>query len=196
MVPRIEPEAAISKGSKSCRICLEAFPLGKFPIRSNAKDGRRNECKACLVKRTSGRDRREYSRAYQAKNAEAIAKQRRDNPSIRPAGYYREYRDANLEAVQANEQRYREANRHKETERRHTRRSVTPFTPEDRDYVRIVVNDPCVYCGGAGGTLEHIIPITAGGNNEWLNLAGACQSCNSSKNNKSLLDFMLYRLAA
>lgn len=181
---------------KTCRMCGATKPLDDYPKRSGAKDGRRNECKRCLVKRTSGRDRTEYNRAYRERNAAQLAEYRRKNPLNRPAAYYREYRNANLEAVKANELRYRAANRHKETERRHVRRALAPFTAEDRDYALIVVNDPCVYCGGPGGTLEHIVPVTAGGTNEWANLAGACMSCNSSKNNKSLLDFMLYRVAA
>lgn len=72
---------------------------------------------------------------------------------------------------------------------------AAPFTDEDRQYVRIITKDPCVYCGRPGGTVEHNIPVTAGGDNRWTNLAGACGPCNGAKNNRPLLTFMLARAA-
>lgn len=62
------------------------------------------------------------------------------------------------------------------------------------EYEIILRADPCVYCGSTGGTVDHIVSVFDGGNDSVDNLAGACRSCNSSKRNKSLLDFMLWRL--
>lgn len=42
--------------------------------------------------------------------------------------------------------------------------------------------DPCSYCGGPGGTVDHIVPIHTGGSTEADNLTAACQPCDSSKN--------------
>lgn len=39
----------------------------------------------------------------------------------------------------------------------------------------------CAYCGGRGGTVDHIIPSSRGGDSEWDNLITACASCNSRK---------------
>lgn len=119
---------------KTCRVCDETKPLTGFSRHKSTRDGYRNDCKACVVKRTSGRDRREYNRQYRKQNRERIAEQRRQNPAVRPRDYYREYRAANLEAVQANEQRYREANRDKETERRHMRRALHGRGPPVRPH--------------------------------------------------------------
>lgn len=44
----------------------------------------------------------------------------------------------------------------------------------------------CVYCGSEQDlTVDHILPLSRGGNNQLDNLATACRCCNSSKNNKT-----------
>lgn len=39
----------------------------------------------------------------------------------------------------------------------------------------------CAYCGGDGGTIDHIVPISRGGDNSPENLAASCRRCNSRK---------------
>ena len=60
-------------------------------------------------------------------------------------------------------------------------------------------NCSCVYCGrslqtGAILTLDHIVPCEAlpTPNNKHTNLVTACLSCNSSKNAKSLSEYLEY----
>lgn len=63
-------------------------------------------------------------------------------------------------------------------------------------YVRMRVfqrdNFTCVYCGVKNAQLEcdHILPISKGGSDDIDNLATACKSCNCSKNNKLLEDWL------
>jgi 5-methylcytosine-specific restriction endonuclease McrA len=56
------------------------------------------------------------------------------------------------------------------------------------DYIADVVvrirQQPCHYCGGAGGEADHIVPISRGGLNHPQNLVPACRSCNASKGNR------------
>lgn len=61
------------------------------------------------------------------------------------------------------------------------------------DYEAIIKNDPCVYCGGPGGEVEHVVPSSRGGSAEWDNLASACRSCNASKHASSLLVYLLVK---
>lgn len=56
---------------------------------------------------------------------------------------------------------------------------------EDPDllaYRRLLQNDPCSYCGGPGGTVDHIVPKAHGGP-KWdtQNWTGACARCNTRK---------------
>lgn len=44
----------------------------------------------------------------------------------------------------------------------------------------------CVYCGSTKNlTLDHIIPKSRGGNNDWLNLVTSCSKCNLKKGNRT-----------
>jgi hypothetical protein len=53
----------------------------------------------------------------------------------------------------------------------------------------------CAYCGKITPkiTIDHVIPLTRGGLHEIENAVPACQSCNSSKNNKPLLIWLRER---
>ena len=41
--------------------------------------------------------------------------------------------------------------------------------------------------------IDHLIPISKGGSNDYVNLAGCCSSCNKAKTNKTELEFILWR---
>ncbi|QIY92211.1 HNH endonuclease [Chryseobacterium gallinarum] len=53
-------------------------------------------------------------------------------------------------------------------------------------------NYTCSYCGQYGGKLEcdHIIPFSKGGTDELENLTTACKSCNQTKKDMYLEDFL------
>lgn len=66
------------------------------------------------------------------------------------------------------------------------------MTDDDVEFASILRSDPCSYCNAFGKpTIDHILPIESGGSSGWQNLAGACHSCNSSKNDTSLLRYLL-----
>ncbi len=47
-------------------------------------------------------------------------------------------------------------------------------------------NHECVYCGSKKQlTLDHVIPKSRGGGNEWTNLVTCCFKCNLKKGNKT-----------
>ncbi|MDN5724564.1 MAG: HNH endonuclease [Propionibacteriales bacterium] len=39
----------------------------------------------------------------------------------------------------------------------------------------------CAYCGGHGTTIDHLLPVSRGGRNTWLNTVCACEGCNRRK---------------
>ena len=55
----------------------------------------------------------------------------------------------------------------------------------------------CAYCGlllnEASATVDHVLPICAGGDNRKENLVLACHRCNRQKSNSSLLSFLLWK---
>ena len=48
----------------------------------------------------------------------------------------------------------------------------------------------CVYCAGPFDTIDHVIPLNRGGDNMKSNLVPACRSCNSSKGQKLLSEWI------
>lgn len=67
-------------------------------------------------------------------------------------------------------------------------------------WLRLLRHDPCAYCGGPSGTVDHVEPKRRpvrglGGAHTWLNVVGACTSCNGRKADKPLLWFLLHGVA-
>jgi hypothetical protein len=63
-------------------------------------------------------------------------------------------------------------------------------------WMRVIRRDPCSFCSGPGGTVDHIEPRAhvargIGGVHSHLNFAGACLRCNGRKGSKDLLAFLL-----
>jgi len=47
-------------------------------------------------------------------------------------------------------------------------------------------NFECVYCGAKHDlTIDHVIPISKGGENTWDNMVSACRRCNSKKGDRT-----------
>jgi hypothetical protein len=60
-------------------------------------------------------------------------------------------------------------------------------------YGTVVRYDPCSWCSGDGGTLEHVEPKSRGGRNSWKNYGGACYECNQTRGNLSIVEFLAVR---
>ena len=73
--------------------------------------------------------------------------------------------------------------------REQTRKRMKEYRERKKAGVSIV-NESCVYCGKPATTIDHIIPKSKNGSDEASNLVPCCKSCNSSKSNKDLSDFL------
>jgi 5-methylcytosine-specific restriction endonuclease McrA len=43
----------------------------------------------------------------------------------------------------------------------------------------------CGYCRGAASTIDHVLPRSRGGGNEWANTVAACGRCNNRKGDRT-----------
>jgi 5-methylcytosine-specific restriction endonuclease McrA len=43
----------------------------------------------------------------------------------------------------------------------------------------------CAFCGGVASTVDHVLPRSRGGGNEWLNTVAACGRCNNRKGDRT-----------
>lgn len=108
------------------------------------------------------------------------------------------WREANPDRVREINRRWGKnqdaAKRHRWNTYNRRRRSELLVDPPDAltvEFVDLVKQDPCGYCAGLGGEADHVVVVAAGGLDHWSNYAGACRSCNASKSDDGLLQFML-----
>ncbi|MFC8065537.1 HNH endonuclease [Streptomyces sp. NPDC057293] len=193
---------------KLCRRCETVKAITEFCKDKSKKSGYGSYCKPCSSEiakawqRNNPEKRKARDTAWYAQNKERKAA---TGSKRRPA--YRERRrelDRSRYAGMTEEQRRKrwndwyEANREHWNHYRRARNVIRRSQGADwqnfadsLEYVLIIANDPCVYCGAPAKSVDHVVPVARGGSGEWTNLAPACLSCNSSKCDEPLLAFLL-----
>ena len=186
--------------SKTCKACGESKPLDDYYRAKSNSDGRQSRCKSCTKAhmrklhaanpearrarywenrarslesnaawRAEHREyRAEYMAAYRAKpetaarvaeyyvsNREAILAQQAENPHIRWESGYRR--------------------RAKQYGHEHLIPSMESFT---RAELIAKWGDACYLCGGDWDQLEHVTPVSRGGEHSLENCRPACEPCN------------------
>lgn len=148
----------------------------------------------------------------------AYVKRHREENRERYVQAQRRYRQRNLERVRAANRTYANSARGTATQRawaernaerareigrrasamRYARTAAVPIgdAEELAEYSLILRGDPCSYCDGLSAEDDHIDSIRYGGSHEMSNFTAACKSCNSSKNDRPLLIFLLRRRGA
>lgn len=70
------------------------------------------------------------------------------------------------------------------------RGAAETHTQEEWDALLEYLEGRCAYCFEPATTLDHIVPIARGGTNAIENIVPACQSCNSSKSDNTLDEWL------
>lgn len=178
---------------KTCTKCGETKPLDQFFARKGASDGRMSSCKACKTAaiyawREKNAERwREYVRA-EVKRPHRAAKRSayRELEDVRERTRAREA----TPEVRAKRRAYLEANPEKaaaynknRAARRRARMPIGTVSACEWAAIQARHGGRCRYCGikPARMTMDHIVPISAGGRHEASNIAPACISCNARK---------------
>jgi 5-methylcytosine-specific restriction endonuclease McrA len=159
-------------------------------LRAEAREYRLKNLDRIKAKRREDADAiREYQKAYTAEWRERNA----DGIRQKKAEAYR----ANPEVVKERVRRWNAANpeRRRETARINARRRLLGGDADARDYGEVLRRDPCSYCGGPAGAVDHITAVARGGPNTWTNFTAACTSCNSRKSTKDLLTHLITEAA-
>lgn len=164
--------------AKVCPSCLVVKPSDDFYKHSSRTDSLSYLCKVC--------DGNRVREAYR-KNPEVGKQRARD--------WYIENRERALERDKVWKQRNPDkvyANNSK-----HRIRKLGTLTEWDLKqsaaWRKTISKMPCYYCGTTDPWLvyhvDHRIPVSKGGDDSWINLVRACESCNLSKSAKTDAEF-------
>lgn len=73
------------------------------------------------------------------------------------------------------------------------KRSVDAVPPEGERFLLMMFDGLCAYCSEPADSWDHITPVVCGGRTTPGNMVPACRSCNSSKKDADVWDWMAIR---
>ena len=187
---------------KTCTKCLRELSLDHFSKARATRDGLNYNCRDCTS--TACKSWREkgatqaaaYIKAWRKANPEKVAAQHRRYRKANAekiAAQSKVYCLANLEKIAARSKAYYEANPEDARRRRAQQAGVFVETiPNDIKAQLIALYGPiCMVPGCENRNLEidHIVPLSKGGDHVVGNFQLLCKSCNSSKGNRHATDY-------
>lgn len=176
---------------KTCIKCGQTQPLDCFRPEKRNKDGKYPYCRYC--EKAANKIYREKNRAKEAARKKAYRQANRE----KVAAYAKAFREANPELVARRFREWQLANPKKikasGNRRRANKLDAKTFQVTAKDNERILAK-PCIYCGAPSKHIDHIIPLSRGGDHSLGNLVGACQACNLSKKDKTIMEWRVWRL--
>ncbi len=177
---RIKNSNGTTASNKLCPTCRVEKTADFFGTNPGSKDGLRNECKDCRNIKT----RHKYKTDPAFKESE----------SIRAAQNYLEDKEYILNRTK----KWSKENPDKKVEQRHRRQARLYGQIEfdlPKDFIKLLKesqNNSCAYCSrnDVKLTVEHMLPLSRGGKHCFVNIVLACTTCNFSKHNKTLEEWL------
>lgn len=201
---------------KTCKECGITKELSNFGIDKSRADGHRHWCKTCnsakiKIRRDNNIEHyRAKAREWHHQNKELKNNRTKQwaaqNPEKRKE-INRRWRKANSSYLAERMVQYRKNNpdsyknwvkdnpemaRANWAKRRARELNATTHHISQKE-IRRMYKSPCFYCKETGKKmhLDHVIPISRGGNHSIGNLVPACWKCNQSKNNKTIMEWRI-----
>ena len=179
----------VRAGLKKCTCCKKWKPTDFFAKDRSRYDGLKSKCRDCAyVPKTNNIGRRE--RGLMAKRG------------LRWCRRCQQWLKANLvlktglcrpHEAESARVRYATNETYKRERRQHAhsrKRKCEPIKPAVQIQALIEFDGKCAYCNVPATTFDHIVPITKGGNSEAKNIVPACATCNPSKKNKDVFEWI------
>ena len=172
---------------KKCPKCKLIKTLDEFGNDKRRKGGKMIWCKVCRL---------ECARAWRTLNRDKINKKLREWYCSHPGknrAYHLKWYSENQEKARASGHRWKTENKDKVREHNRNRRakekqSRGKITAREWSLLLDKYSHKCLCCGKTGVklTLDHVIPISKGGEHKIENAQPLCLSCNSKKNDKTI----------
>jgi 5-methylcytosine-specific restriction endonuclease McrA len=179
--------------SKKCQMCGEEF---------KPTTGRVKWCPPCRPKAYASfpcrqpEVMREYHKKYYEDNRHRAAQYRIDNRGKSAA-----YRARNAERIKAYNDAYHVENKIRErlaNQERRARKNASAgkiFKVSPRDGRKLFYSGKCYYCSVETAPeeiwLEHVIPLSRGGDHSIGNLVPTCMQCNISKHDRTPMEWKM-----
>jgi 5-methylcytosine-specific restriction endonuclease McrA len=164
--------------------------LDHFAKNKARKDGLQNYCRKCGYQAS-----KKYAQLHRAEAVARTRKWQMANAEKAKAAY-KNYYDNTADYQKDRRAKYLQNNLERHASAQHKRRAKLKqngvFDISIKELKRLY-SAHCFYCGSKGPiTLDHIIPIARGGRHSIGNLIAACRSCNSSKNDRLIVEWRRY----
>jgi 5-methylcytosine-specific restriction endonuclease McrA len=158
---------------KTCTKCHGKFSVSNFYKNPRRKDGYNDWCKFCmsLYKKSS------YNKEEEKKRHHV---------------YYLSHRQEciNRAAKRVGTDSYRFYQRQYQSNRRVVTNSIGMLTESEWYCICLLYDFKCAYClKECKLEMEHVIPVSRGGMTDITNIIPACHSCNSSKNDRTPIEY-------
>lgn len=185
--------------SKTCTKCGQIKSITEFHRDKSRSSGLFPQCKLCVNARMLeyGRNNAEANRKrantwYKSNRSRAAQtskayKSRNRNYYL---AYSASYRATNREKMIAYLGNYYQTNKpkfHNYASKRRIREQ-TDYLVTPSELARLY-RQPCAYCGKPSEHIDHIVPLSRGGQHRIGNLTGACAKCNLSKGSKFISEW-------
>jgi 5-methylcytosine-specific restriction endonuclease McrA len=191
---------------KLCTKCGTERPIEQFGRHPAMRDGHLNHCKPCVA----ARQKRLYERQREARIAKARASYQANRDEILIAGRVRYKHDTAYRAAKLARNKVRKSyspkskvrlavhrQEHPEMHRLYgqSKRSRDNGVPDGLSIgewqAMIGRVHGCAYCGSHEAvTLDHVVPLSRGGDHEIGNVVPCCRRCNASKFNLTFVEWM------
>lgn len=176
---------------KACSRCKQILPYEAFDLDKRLKSGRKAQCKNCRVISNS----ESYARHQEKRKTEARDKYAANPTPHLLAVHKYQSKDRLLTNQRSSDWRNRnpEKVRQYRRERRARLANNKSFYVSEKEFAKMY-SSPCFKCGKKGEIeIEHLIPVTRGGDNSIGNYVALCISCNRSKHNKTWMEWRVWK---
>lgn len=175
--------------NKTCNKCLQELSYADFNIAHGS-------CLASSCRECRKRIERERYKNNKERYLEVRQRYKKKHPEHRgwTARWAKDHPERRKETRQKYEQRHPETTRIRNSRRRARLAGclINDFTVEQWRSLLKIYSYRCAYCFTNNKKLEqdHIVPLSRGGNHTMSNIVPACKSCNTSKHNKNLVEWL------